>query len=45
MTSNNPLEEFVAELASAYLCADLQITVELRDDHASYLDHWLKVLK
>lgn len=39
------MEELVAELASAFLCADLQITPELRDDHASYLDHWLKVLK
>lgn len=39
------VEELVAELASAFLCADLQITPELRDDHASYLDHWLKVLK
>jgi antirestriction protein ArdC len=39
------VEELVAELASAFLCADLQITPELRGDHASYLDHWLKVLK
>jgi antirestriction protein ArdC len=39
------MEELVAELASAFLCADLHITPELRDDHASYLDHWLKVLK
>jgi antirestriction protein ArdC len=39
------IEELVAELASAFLCADLQITPQLRDDHASYLDHWLKVLK
>ncbi len=30
---------------SAFLCADLGITPEARDDHASYLDHWLKVLK
>jgi antirestriction protein ArdC len=39
------VEELVAELASAFLCADLEITPELRDDHASYLGHWLKVLK
>ncbi|MEZ6129185.1 MAG: zincin-like metallopeptidase domain-containing protein [Planctomycetaceae bacterium] len=38
-------EELVAELGSAFLCADLTITPELRDDHASYLDHWLTVLK
>ena len=32
------MEELVAELGSAFLCADLQITPEVRDDHASYLD-------
>jgi antirestriction protein ArdC len=39
------VEELVAELGSAFLCADLQITPEVREDHASYLAHWLKVLK
>jgi len=39
------MEELVAELGSAFLCADLQLTPEVRQDHASYLDHWLKVLK
>jgi len=39
------IEELVAELGSCFLCADLQITPELRDDHASYIDHWLRVLK
>lgn len=38
-------EELVAELGSAFLCADLGITPEPREDHASYLAHWLKVLK
>lgn len=38
-------EELVAELGSAFLCAALDLTPELRDDHASYLAHWLKVLK
>lgn len=38
-------EELVAELGSAFLCAALGITPEPRDDHASYLDHWLQVLK
>ncbi|WP_337173565.1 zincin-like metallopeptidase domain-containing protein [Paludisphaera sp.] len=38
-------EELVAELGAAFLCADLSITPEPREDHASYLDHWLKVLK
>lgn len=39
------MEELVAELGSAFLCADLQITPEVREDHASYIEHWLKVLK
>jgi len=37
-------EELVAELGAAFLCADLGITPEIRDDHAAYLGHWLKVL-
>lgn len=37
-------EELVAELASAFLCADLEITPELRDDHAAYISSWVKVL-
>jgi len=38
-------EELVAELASAFLCADLELTPEVRDDHASYIANWLTVLK
>ena len=38
-------EELVAELGAAFLCADLGITPEIRDDHAAYLAHWLKVLQ
>ena len=38
-------EELVAELGAAFLCADLGITPEVRDDHAAYLAHWLKVLQ
>jgi antirestriction protein ArdC len=38
-------EELVAELGSAFLCADLELTPEVRDDHASYLASWLEVLK
>ena len=37
-------EELVAELGSAFLCADLGITPEIRADHADYIGHWLKVL-
>ena len=39
------MEELVAELGAAFLCADLGVTPEVRDDHASYLGHWLEVLK
>jgi len=38
-------EELVAELGAAFLCADLSITPEIREDHAAYLSSWLKVLK
>ncbi len=38
-------EELVAELGAAFLCADLGITPEPREDHAGYLAHWLEVLK
>ena len=38
-------EELVAEIGAAYLCSDLGITPEPRDDHAAYLGHWLNVLK
>ena len=38
-------EELVAELGAAFLSADLGITPEVRDDHAAYLGHWLKILQ
>jgi antirestriction protein ArdC len=38
------VEELVAELGAAFLCADLGITNEPRRDHAAYLSHWLTVL-
>jgi antirestriction protein ArdC len=38
-------EELVAELGSAFLCADLGITPEVREDHAAYIASWLDVLK
>ena len=38
-------EELVAELGAAFLCADLHLTPEPREDHAAYLGSWLKVLK
>jgi len=39
------MEELVAELGAAFTCAALDLTPELRSDHASYLSHWLTVLK
>lgn len=39
------MEELVAELSSAYLCADLSITPEDRDDHTAYIECWLTVLQ
>jgi antirestriction protein ArdC len=38
-------EELVAELGAAFLCADLEISLQPREDHASYIAHWLTVLK
>ncbi|MCZ2340460.1 MAG: ssDNA-binding domain-containing protein [Bacteroidales bacterium] len=38
-------EELVAEIGAAFLCCDLGITPEPREDHAAYLGHWLQVLK
>lgn len=38
-------EELIAELGAAFLCATLRISPEVRDDHAGYLQSWLKALK
>jgi len=38
-------EELVAEIGAAFLCARLQVTAEPREDHASYIAHWLKLLR
>lgn len=42
-TESYAAEELVAELTSAFLCAELGIEGELR--HAGYIDHWLTLLK
>ena len=39
------MEELVAEMGAAFLCADLGITSETRTGHAAYIAAWLKVLK
>ena len=38
------VEELVAELGAAFLCADLELSLEPREDHASYIASWLEVL-
>ena len=38
-------EELVAEIGAAFLCAYLDVTPEIREDHAAYLAHWLTVLQ
>jgi antirestriction protein ArdC len=39
------MEELIAELGSAFLSVDLGLTPEVREDHASYIASWIKVLK
>jgi antirestriction protein ArdC len=38
-------EELVAELGSALIGADLGLPVTHLDNHASYIDHWLRILR
>jgi antirestriction protein ArdC len=38
-------EELVAELGSAFLCADLELHQEPREENAAYIATWLEVLK
>ena len=38
-------EELVAELGAAFLCADLGISDQPREDHAAYLGHYLALLR
>ena len=38
-------EELVAELGAAFLCADLGLELQPREDHAAYIGSWLDVLK
>jgi antirestriction protein ArdC len=38
-------EELVAEPGAAFLCADLNLTPEVREDHAAYIATWITVLQ
>jgi antirestriction protein ArdC len=39
------VEELVAEIGAAFLCADLELEPQIRDDHAPYLAGWLAAMK
>ena len=39
------MEECTVELLSAMICADLNLSVEPRPDHARYISSWLEVLR
>lgn len=39
------LSGYIAELSSAMLGAELGLPVAHLDSHASYIEHWLKLLK
>lgn len=38
-------EELVAEIGSAFLCAEIGITQDTRADHAQYIFHWMDLLQ
>jgi antirestriction protein ArdC len=38
-------QKLVVEPGSAFLCVDIEITPEVRADHAAYIGHWLKALQ
>jgi antirestriction protein ArdC len=38
-------EELIAELGAAFTCAHLGLSTEPREDHAQYINSWLRVLK
>ncbi len=38
------MEELIAELTSAFLCAELGVSTAPRQDHANYIANWLNVI-
>ena len=38
-------EEIVAEIGSAILCGELDLTPEIREENAAYIDHWRKFIR
>lgn len=43
--SSYAMEELIAELGAAFLCAELGVPTRPREDHAGYIASWLRVLK
>lgn len=43
--ANDAYEELIAELGNAFLCAELGISKQVRQDHGAYIQSWLEVLK
>ena len=39
------IDELLAERGAAFRCADLDLMLEPREDHAAYIANWLSVLK
>jgi antirestriction protein ArdC len=39
------MEELFAEIGAAFLCADLDLTPEVREDHAACIENWLTALR
>jgi antirestriction protein ArdC len=39
------VEELIAELGAVFTCAHLALSTEPREDHAQYIQSWLRVLK
>jgi antirestriction protein ArdC len=38
-------EEIVAEIGSAILCSELDLTPEVREENAAYIDHWRNLIR
>ena len=38
-------EEIVAEIGSSILCSELDLTPEIREENAAYIDHWRKLIR
>jgi antirestriction protein ArdC len=39
------MEELIAELSAAFLCAEFKLNLFEKGDHANYIANWLQILK